>query len=116
MSSRTASAPATATLTRDDLIARARDMIPALRARAAEAEALRRLPDATNAAFQASGLYRLYQPRRYGGYEMDFQLQVDFAAEIRPGCGPSAPGQSNPASPHPGPCPGTPNGADDGSG
>src|SRR5438132_1516384 len=90
MSSRPDSAPATPNLTRDDLIARARDMIPALRARAAEAEGLRRLPDATNDAFQASGLYRLYQPRRYGGYEMDFQLQVDVAAEIGRGCGSSA--------------------------
>lgn len=77
-------------LTRDDFIARARDLIPSLRARAAEAETLRRLPDATNAAFHAAGLYRLYQPRRYGGYEMDYQLQVDVAAEIGRGCGSSA--------------------------
>ena len=90
MSSRPGSAPATPNLTRDDLIARARDMIPALRERAAEAETLRRLPDATNAAFHAAGLYRLYQPRRYGGYEMDFQLQIDVAAEIGRGCGSSA--------------------------
>ena len=77
-------------VSRDDFIARARDMIPALRARAREAEDLRRLPDATNAAFHAAGLYRLHQPRRYGGYEMDFHLQIDVAAEIGRGCGSSA--------------------------
>jgi 3-hydroxy-9,10-secoandrosta-1,3,5(10)-triene-9,17-dione monooxygenase len=77
-------------LTRDDLIDRARDMIPMLRKRASEAEALRRLPDATNEAFHAAGLYRMYQPRRYGGYEMDYQAQIDVAAEIGRGCGSSA--------------------------
>ncbi|MEJ0068956.1 MAG: acyl-CoA dehydrogenase family protein [Pseudomonadota bacterium] len=77
-------------LTRDDLIDRARDMIPMLRERAAETEQLRRLPDATNAAFHAAGLYRMYQPRRYGGYEMDYQAQIDVAAEIGRGCGSSA--------------------------
>ncbi len=77
-------------VSRDDFIARARDMIPELRARAREAEDLRRLPDATNAAFHAAGLYRLHQPRRYGGYEMDFHLQIDVAAEIGRGCGSSA--------------------------
>jgi 3-hydroxy-9,10-secoandrosta-1,3,5(10)-triene-9,17-dione monooxygenase len=76
--------------TRDALIGRARDMIPELRARAAEAEALRRLPDATNRAFHDAGLYRLYQPARYGGYEADYQLQIDVAAEIGRGCGSSA--------------------------
>jgi 3-hydroxy-9,10-secoandrosta-1,3,5(10)-triene-9,17-dione monooxygenase len=90
MSSRPDSVPATPNLGRDDLIARARDMIPELRARAAEAEALRRLPDATNAAFHAAGLYRMYQPRAYGGYEMDYQAQIDVAAEIGRGCGSSA--------------------------
>jgi 3-hydroxy-9,10-secoandrosta-1,3,5(10)-triene-9,17-dione monooxygenase len=83
-------AAATPNLTRDDLIARAHDMIPALRERAAEAETLRRLPDATNEAFHAAELYRMYQPRRYGGFEMDYQLQVDVAAEVGRGCGSSA--------------------------
>ena len=76
--------------TRDLLIERARALIPELQARAAEAETLRRLPDATNRAFHDAGLYRLYQPKRYGGYEADYQLQIDVAAEIGRGCGSSA--------------------------
>src|SRR5258706_1417844 len=86
-------------VSRDDFIARARDMIPELRARAREAEDLRRLPDATNAAFHAAGLYRLHQPRRYGGYEMDFHLQIDVAAEIGRRCGSRGPGAAIPGSP-----------------
>jgi 3-hydroxy-9,10-secoandrosta-1,3,5(10)-triene-9,17-dione monooxygenase len=85
-----ASMTASANPTRDALIERARDLIPVLRERAAEAEALRRLPDATHAAFRDAGLYRLYQPRRYGGYEADYQLQIDIAAELGRGCGSSA--------------------------
>jgi len=85
-----ASMTASATPTRDELIGRARDLVPVLRERAAEAEALRRLPDATNRAFQEAGLYRLYLPRRYGGYEADYQLQIDVAAELGRGCGSSA--------------------------
>lgn len=88
MSDSTASAAPN--LSRDDLIQRARDMIPELRGRAREAETLRRMPEATNAAFHAAGLYRLHQPRRYGGYEMDFHLQIDVAAELGRGCGSSA--------------------------
>jgi 3-hydroxy-9,10-secoandrosta-1,3,5(10)-triene-9,17-dione monooxygenase len=81
---------ASAKPTRDEIIGRARELIPVLRERAAEAEALRRLPDATNRAFHDAGLYRLYQPRRYGGYEADYQLQIDVAAELGRGCGSSA--------------------------
>jgi 3-hydroxy-9,10-secoandrosta-1,3,5(10)-triene-9,17-dione monooxygenase len=75
---------------RHALIARARALIPRLRERAAECETLRRLPDATQRDFLEADLYRLYLPRRYGGFESDYQLQVDIAAEIGRGCGSSA--------------------------
>src|SRR5215203_4671407 len=75
---------------REVFIERARAMIPRLRERAAHTEALRRLPDDIHQEFVENDLYRLYQPRRYGGFEMDYQLQVDVAAEIGRGCGSSA--------------------------
>ncbi|MGH7005728.1 MAG: acyl-CoA dehydrogenase family protein, partial [Alphaproteobacteria bacterium] len=75
---------------RDVFIERARALIPQLRERAAHAEALRRLPDETHEEFMEGDLYRLYQPRLYGGFEMDYQLQIDVAAEIGRGCGSSA--------------------------
>src|SRR5712672_2448590 len=53
------------------VISRARALIPVLAERAAAAERERRLPEATIADMQAAGLFRVLQPRRWGGYEMD---------------------------------------------
>ena len=76
-------------LTRDELIGRAREMIPTLRERATETETLGRILDSTNRDFHDAGFYRMYQPRRYGGLEADSQLQVDIGAETGQGCGSS---------------------------
>lgn len=75
---------------RQELIERARRLVPALRERAPHAEELRRLPDTTQQDLIHSGLYRIYLPRAYGGYELDYQLQVDIAAELGRGCGSTA--------------------------
>lgn len=77
-------------MTREELVERARALVPALRKRAADAEELRRLPDATQQDLLASGLYKIYLPAAYGGYELDYQLQVDIAAELGRGCGSTA--------------------------
>jgi 3-hydroxy-9,10-secoandrosta-1,3,5(10)-triene-9,17-dione monooxygenase len=80
----------TGTVAREELIHRARALVPRLRERAVEAERLRRLPESTARELLDAGLYRIYLPRRYGGYELDFQLQVDIAAELGRGCGSTA--------------------------
>lgn len=54
-----------------ELIARARALIPVLRERAAAQERQRRIDPATIADFRAAGLFRVLQPQRWGGYEMD---------------------------------------------
>ncbi|MES2262424.1 MAG: acyl-CoA dehydrogenase family protein [Pseudomonadota bacterium] len=58
-------------------------MLPALAQRAAQAERDQKVADATIADFQAAGLFRVLQPKRYGGYEMDpevfFQIQMTIA-------------------------------------
>ena len=77
-------------LTRDDFIESARALVPALRERAAKAEADRRIPEATHQAFVETHLYRMFQPKRFGGHEMDLALMVDVAAELGRGCGSSA--------------------------
>ena len=74
---------------REDFIERARALVPGLRERAADAEAARRMPDATHQEFLDAHLYRLFQPKRHGGYEMDLALMVDVAMEIGRGCGSS---------------------------
>ncbi len=68
----------------DVLVARARELAPILAERAPEAEALRRLPAETVADFVRAGFFRMLQPRRWGGYEVDpktfFDVQVTVAA------------------------------------
>jgi 3-hydroxy-9,10-secoandrosta-1,3,5(10)-triene-9,17-dione monooxygenase len=46
-----------------------RELLPALRGRSAEAEALRRVPPGSVKEIQAAGVFRLLQPERYGGFE-----------------------------------------------
>jgi 3-hydroxy-9,10-secoandrosta-1,3,5(10)-triene-9,17-dione monooxygenase len=68
-----------------ELIARARAMIPRLSERAAAAEAERRLPDQTIAEMQAAGLFRVLQPRRYGGYELDMATYLEIQLALAEG-------------------------------
>lgn len=74
----------------DSLVARARDMIPSLRDRAAETEALRRIPDATEQDFRAAGFYRVMQPKRYGGAELPYGAHTRLAWQVGRGCVSSA--------------------------
>ena len=67
-----------------------RDLLPAVRERAAGAEKLRRLPDETFADFQEAGLFRALQPRRYGGYELDPATFYQAVMEVGAVCGSSA--------------------------
>lgn len=68
------------------LVARARDMVPALLDRAMQAERDRRLPVETNAAFREAGFYRAVQPARYGGFELDYGVQTAIARELGRAC------------------------------
>jgi 3-hydroxy-9,10-secoandrosta-1,3,5(10)-triene-9,17-dione monooxygenase len=65
-------------------------MVPILRERALKAEQDRIIPSETHRAFQAAGFYRLFQPARYGGYEMPIRMMVEVAGELGRGCGSSA--------------------------
>jgi len=58
-------------MTSDEYLERVRALIPAVRERALRAEQLRRLPEETWKDFQAAGLFRCLQPKRYEGYELD---------------------------------------------
>ena len=73
-----------------ELLDRATALIPALRARAAEAERLRRVPDENVAALKQAGLFKILQPRRYGGHQMSLHTHVDAVAAIARGCGSTA--------------------------
>ena len=72
-------------LTREDALARARDLAAGIVERRAETEALRRIPDATMAEFVESGLMRLNQASRWGGAELGTEAAVEVIAEIAKG-------------------------------
>jgi 3-hydroxy-9,10-secoandrosta-1,3,5(10)-triene-9,17-dione monooxygenase len=74
----------------DEMVARARELVPSLRARAAEAEQLRRVPDPNIAALKSADLFKVLQARRYGGLELSLRTHVDTVAEIARGCGSTA--------------------------
>jgi alkylation response protein AidB-like acyl-CoA dehydrogenase len=66
------------------------DFVACLAQRAAEAEDLRRLPDATIADFRASGMARLLLPARYGGEQAPFPAILDPVRRMAHGCASSA--------------------------
>jgi alkylation response protein AidB-like acyl-CoA dehydrogenase len=75
---------------RDEILDRARAMVPTLRSCALQAERERLIPRQTHETFRDAGFYRLFQPARYGGYEMPIGMMVEVAGELGRGCGSSA--------------------------
>jgi 3-hydroxy-9,10-secoandrosta-1,3,5(10)-triene-9,17-dione monooxygenase len=67
------------------LLARARAMIPTLAKRAPAAAKARRQPAETIAEMQAAGLFRVLQPKRWGGYEMDLHTFYDIQIVLAEG-------------------------------
>jgi 3-hydroxy-9,10-secoandrosta-1,3,5(10)-triene-9,17-dione monooxygenase len=64
------------------MISRAKALIPRLRERASRTEELRRLPPETERELHESGLFRILQPKRVGGSELDYVALVDVADAI----------------------------------
>ena len=66
-----------------ELATRAEALLPRLRERAAGAEEQRRVPDETIEDFRQAGFFRLFQPGRYGGYELDYGLtQIELGTRL----------------------------------
>ncbi len=68
------------------LLARAREMVPILATRAANAERTRSIPAETIADLKQAGFFRVIQPQRYGGYELDPGLFFDIQMTLAEGC------------------------------
>jgi 3-hydroxy-9,10-secoandrosta-1,3,5(10)-triene-9,17-dione monooxygenase len=68
-----------------EMIARTRAMIPKLRERASQGERERRLPKDTIADMQAAGLFKVLQPKRWGGYELDILTYFDVQMALGEG-------------------------------
>lgn len=71
--------------TDEEMLARARELAPVFRERAPRADEARRLPDETLSDLVDSGLFRILQPRRYGGYELDLATFVKVGALLSQG-------------------------------
>lgn len=61
------------------MLERAQALVPKLRERAAKTEEMRRLPPETERELHDAGLFRILQPKRVGGSELDYVALVDFA-------------------------------------
>ncbi len=76
--------------TREDFLGRARELAPKLRERSARCEELRRLPEETIQDYMDTGLTRVAQPLRYGGYEMTWDVLCEVAQILAAACGSQA--------------------------
>jgi alkylation response protein AidB-like acyl-CoA dehydrogenase len=74
----------------DELVSRATQLLPLLRARAASAEQNRRLHDDTFQQMQASGFGRICQPTRFGGYGLGLDSAIEVVMELGRACGSAA--------------------------
>jgi alkylation response protein AidB-like acyl-CoA dehydrogenase len=70
----------------EGLIERAKALVPMLRESAEATERARRPPPEHFEALSEAGIFRMCAPRRFGGYEADFQTQSDVLSELARGC------------------------------
>ncbi len=77
-------------VTREDLVERAKALVPVLKERAEAAGELRRIPDETIQDFKDAGLFAAVRPKAYGGYELDPAVIFDIQLELGRGCASSA--------------------------
>lgn len=69
-----------------EMIQRARQMIPALKERAAQADADQKIPDETIADMQEAGFFRVMQPKKFGGFELDPRALFEIQMTLAEGC------------------------------
>jgi len=79
-----------APLTLEQALATVRTLAPKLKARAADAEASRRIPDETLRELCACRLMRVIQPRRVGGSELPWVSLIDIGSALAAACASTA--------------------------
>ena len=75
------------TVTAATLVGRARALSGQFRARAEATESARRILPETIADLRGAGLFRVLQPKRFGGLELDFDAYSRMVAALGGGCG-----------------------------
>lgn len=94
----TAGTPATAPVSnpgfapeaRAELVQRAAELVPLLLKNADWVDQHRRVHPENLEALKASGIFRMWVPKRYGGYEADMRTHIDVTRELARGCASTA--------------------------
>jgi len=73
-------------VTREIIVQRARDLVPMLAEMAQQTQQERKVPDAIVAKMHEAGFFRVLQPKRWGGYEMDPQVFFEVQMTLAEGC------------------------------
>ena len=84
----------------EEMRERALSLVKSFATRAEEAERLRQMPPDNIHALHETGLFRMLQPARVGGSELDYDCLVDMGAIIARGCASTAWTMTNLASHH----------------
>src|SRR6185369_809 len=82
--------PEAATITRTELVARAKVLAPVLKQRARATEDLRHIPPETVDDLTNAGFFRIMSPRRFGGFELGIDTLEEVVLELGRGCGSTA--------------------------
>ncbi|MHA4854268.1 acyl-CoA dehydrogenase family protein [Rhodococcus sp. MSC1_016] len=73
-----------------DVVAKATALIPLIREYAEQGSVERRAAPEVITALEAEGLFKLFVPRRYGGYEVNLRTAMETVAEVAKGDGSTA--------------------------
>ena len=65
-----------------ELVARVRDLQPLIRANAAQGEQDRRVVEESIQALADAGVFKVAQPKRYGGYETSMRTMLDVSSAV----------------------------------
>src|SRR5437588_2483210 len=75
-----------ATVSYEEAMRRAREIVPTLAERAQKCEDARVLLPENERLLHETGLFRYHQPKRFGGMELPYVAVVDIVAEVARGC------------------------------
>jgi len=70
----------------EGLLERVRSVVPLIASRALQAERERKPDDDVIEALKATGVFRSFVPKRFGGYEIDMGLYVDIGVAVSEAC------------------------------
>jgi alkylation response protein AidB-like acyl-CoA dehydrogenase len=73
-----------------EVVARASALVPLIREHAEQSSVDRRVVPEVMQALEAQGLFKLFVPRRYGGYEENMRTLMETLAEVARGDGSTA--------------------------